>query len=156
MKKVALSIIASFCMVGLVSAQTQTSTTAATPNPNAAEITFKKDVHDFGTLKNGAPAEYEFEFTNTGKEPLIISDAKGSCGCTVPQWPKEPIAPGKSGKIKVTYDSKRTGNIDKKVTITSNAKTNPKEIFIKGNVLAPEDQNNLAPVKTNPGAPANK
>ena len=109
-------------------------------------------------MKNGAPAEYEFEFTNTGKEPLIISDAKGSCGCTVPQWPKEPIAPGKMGKIKVTYDSKRTGNIDKKVTITSNAKTNPKEIFIKGSVLAPENQDNLAPVKKDGavGTPANK
>lgn len=150
MKKVALTIIAAlgFATAGVA------QTTAATPNPNAAEITFKKDVHDFGTIKNGADASYEFEFTNTGKEPLIITDAKGSCGCTVPQWPKEPIMPGKVGKIKVTYDSKRTGKIDKKVTITSNAKTATKEIFIKGEVLAPEAQENLAPVKSG-GAPAN-
>lgn len=153
MKKVALTIVAAFCMVGLVSAQT--ATTASNPNPNAAEITFKKDVHDFGTLKNGGDASYEFEFTNTGREPLIISDAKGSCGCTVPTWPKEPIPPGKSAKIKVTYDSKRTGKIDKKVTITSNAKTNPKEIFIKGEVLAPENTTTGEPIKS-PAGPVNK
>lgn len=153
MKKVALSIVASFMMIGLVSAQT--ATTASTPNPNAAEITFKKTTHDFGTLKNGAPAVYEFEFTNTGKEPLIISNAQGSCGCTVPEWPKEPIQPGQTSRIKVSYDSKRTGKIDKKVTITSNAKTNPKEIFIKGEVLAPETQEPMTPVKTNTGAPSN-
>jgi len=153
MKKVALSIVASFMMIGLVSAQT--TTTASTPNPNAAEITFKKTTHDFGTLKNGAPAVYEFEFTNTGKEPLIISNAQGSCGCTVPEWPKEPIQPGQTSKIKVSYDSKRTGKIDKKVTITSNGKTSVKEIFIKGEVLAPESQEPMTPVKTNSGAPAN-
>lgn len=155
MKKVALSIAASFMMIGVAFAQ-PASTTVSNPNPNAPEITFKVSTHDFGTIKNGAPAVYEFEFTNTGKEPLIISNAQGSCGCTVPDWPKEPIQPGQSNRISVKYDSKRTGKIDKKVTITSNAKTGTKEIFIKGEVLAPENQDNLAPVKTNTGAPANK
>jgi hypothetical protein len=121
-----------------------------------AKIEFSKETHDYGNIKYGGEPYCNFEFKNTGDEPLIISNAKGSCGCTVPEWPKEPIAPGAKGVIRVKYDTNRPGPINKNVTITSNAKTNPKEIFIKGSVLAPEDQNNLAPVKTNPGTPANK
>ena len=70
-------------------------------------ISFQKDVHDFGKLKQHGNASTEFTFTNTGNAPLIISNAKGSCGCTVPTWPREPIAPGATASIKVKYDSKR-------------------------------------------------
>lgn len=104
-----------------------------------ATIEFEKDLHDFGELQQGdVPAgQYEFKFTNTGTEPLIISKAKGSCGCTVPEWPKEPIAPGTDGVIKVKYDVKRVGPFTKFVTITSNATDNPsKQIQIKGSVKA--------------------
>ncbi len=106
------------------------------------ELKFEKDVHDFGKLDQYGDASTEFVFTNTGTEPLIISNARGSCGCTVPQWPREPIAPGAQAAIKVKYDSKRVGPINKSVTITSNAADNPtKVIRIKGEILkAPQQQ----------------
>jgi hypothetical protein len=119
----------------LVQAQ---ETPAPAANTSLAEITFEKEVHDFGTIPNGGNGTYEFKFKNTGKEPLIITEAHGSCGCTVPTYPKNvPILPGASEVIKVTYDTKRTGNFTKTVTITSNAKTPSKVITIKGNVEAP-------------------
>ena len=107
---------------------------------SGATIEFTKDTHDYGTIKYDADGSCVFEFKNTGTEPLIISNAKGSCGCTVPEWPKEPIAPGAKGEIKVKYDTKRPGAINKSVTITSNAGNEPtKTLRIKGNVLpAPE------------------
>jgi hypothetical protein len=84
-------------------------------------ITFDKMVHDFGAMKEGEEREYSFRFTNNGNEPLYIESAKGSCGCTVPMWPKEPIAPGSSGEIKVKFNSKnKKGNNQKKVTLLSN------------------------------------
>lgn len=102
-----------------------------------AEISFDKEVHDFGTIKQNEPAECYFTITNTGTEPLIISDAKPSCQCTVPEWPKEPIAPGKSAKIKVKYNTNRVGPINKSVTITSNDSANATFLLrIKGNVEA--------------------
>ena len=105
---------------------------------------------------NAKRASTEFKFTNTGTEPLIISNAKGSCGCTVPSWPKTPIKPGESAAIKVKYDSKRIGPINKSVTISSNASNEPtKVIRIKGMIeAAPQGDN--APVKpTSPMAPKN-
>lgn len=129
---------------------------AFTSNVNAqvagAEVTFDKEVHDYGTVKQGGNGECEFKFTNTGTEPLIISDAKGSCGCTVPEWPKTPIKPGETASIKVKYDTKRVGPINKTVTVTSNATTEPtKTLRIKGTVEAVEGAG--APVNTN-GGPA--
>jgi hypothetical protein len=108
---------------------------------SGAKISFTKETHDYGTIKNGADGSCTFEFKNTGNAPLIISNAKGSCGCTVPTWPHEPIAPGAKGSIVVKYDTKRAGAINKSVTITSNAVNEPNQIIrIKGNVLpAPED-----------------
>src|SRR5687768_8406144 len=95
---------------------------AAKENPNAAEITFESETHDYGTIKQGADGSCEFKFKNTGKDPLVITNAKGSCGCTVPTWPKEPIMKGQTGVIKVHYDTKRVGAFTKTVTINSNAK----------------------------------
>ena len=107
----------------------------ATPvNPNAPEILFATDVMDYGTVEYNGDGLREFKFTNTGKEPLIITRAKGSCGCTVPTWPKEPIMPGASGVIKVKYATNRAGRFTKTVTISSNAKTPTKRLTIKGNV----------------------
>ncbi|MDB3907110.1 DUF1573 domain-containing protein [Crocinitomicaceae bacterium] len=115
---------------------------------NGPQITFEKEVHDYGKMKQGADATVEFTFTNTGNAPLILSQAKGSCSCTVPKWPKEPIAPGKSATIKVKYDSKRTGAINKSVTITSNAVNEPtKVIRIKGYVQSSEESG--APLNSN-------
>ena len=120
---------------------------------NGAKIEFAKETHDYGTVKYGGNGQCTFEFTNTGNAPLIISNAKGSCGCTVPEWPKEPIAPGAKGKIIVKYDTKRVGAINKSVTITSNAvNETTKTIRIKGTVApAPEG---TSPVN-NSGAPTN-
>jgi hypothetical protein len=101
-----------------------------------ARIEFMKEVHDYGEVPFGGDASTTFEFKNTGDQPLIISEARKSCGCTVPDYPKEPIMPGKTGVITVKYDSKRPGAINKSVTIVSNAINNPNAIIrIKGQVL---------------------
>lgn len=119
-----------------------------------AKIDFEKVEHDYGTIDQGANGATEFRFTNTGTEPLIISNAKGSCGCTVPEWPKEPIAPGASGSIKVKYDTKRVGPISKTVTITSNAVDNGNALLkIKGTVNAVASELDAMPAaKTIDGA----
>lgn len=131
--------------------------TSVAPAAGGADVSFEKDVHDFGTMKQYGDASTEFTFTNTGSAPLIISNAKGSCGCTVPSWPKEPIMPGESSSIKVKYDSKRVGPINKSVTISSNATNEPtKVIRIKGMIeAAPKEE--TSPVKAAPaGAPVEK
>jgi len=137
MKNIEKIIMSCVLFFGLCIAVNAQDSIKVNINPNAPEITFEKDIYDFGNIKNEGNGTYEFKFKNTGKEPLIISDAKGSCGCTVPSWPKELIKPGASGIIKVTYDTKRTGGFIKTVTITSNAKTQQKVITIKGNVEPP-------------------
>ncbi len=119
---------------------------------SGAKIEFTKDVHDYGTIEQGGDGTCEFEFKNTGTAPLIIQTAKGSCGCTVPSFPKEPIAPGATASIKVKYDTNRVGPINKNVTITSNASNEPtKVIRIKGTVNAAPQGG--APVN-NAGAPS--
>lgn len=131
--------------------------TTVTPQPNtsptAPEITFETDAHDFGNLPKGAPCEYEFKFKNTGKEPLLIQNCQASCGCTVPIWPKDPIMPGQTGIVKVKYDSNRVGAFTKTVTVTSNAKTNPKMITIKGKIDAPPVEEQFPGNNTTNGAP---
>lgn len=98
--------------------------TGPTTTMNFAETTF-----DFGTVQDGEKVSHTYKFKNAGSEPLILSDAKGSCGCTVPTWPKTPIAPGGSGEITVEFDSKsKPGKRNQKVTITAN--TNPPQTFI--------------------------
>ncbi len=104
-------------------------------DPNAPVITFQVDTINYGTIPHNADGYRSFKFTNTGKEPLMISDAHGSCGCTIPTAPKEPIQPGQTAEIKVHYATDRIGQFFKNVTITSNAANSPKLIFIKGNVL---------------------
>lgn len=120
---------------------------------SGAQISFEKETNDYGTIDQYSDGSCEFIFTNTGNAPLVISNAKGSCGCTVPTWPKEPIAPGETGKIKVHYDTKRVGKFGKSVTLQSNAVDSPtKTIRIKGEVLA--KPNGTAPVNKS-GAPSN-
>ena len=106
---------------------------------NFPEINFDKKEHDFGTINDGDIVETVFVFTNTGNSDLIISDAKGSCGCTVPDYPKNiPINPGDKGNIKVKFDStKKPGNQMKTVTLTTNTKRGRDIIRIKTNVVSP-------------------
>lgn len=90
---------------------------------------FNETTFDFGTVQDGEMVSHTYKFKNTGSEPLILSDAKGSCGCTVPKWPREPIAPGANGEITVEFNSKgKGGKRNQKVTITAN--TNPPQTFI--------------------------
>ncbi len=111
-------------------------------------ISIDKETHDYGNIPYEANGECEFTITNTGTEPLIITGARGSCGCTVPEYPEEPIAPGKTAVIKVTYNTKLMGDFTKSVTISSNAVNEPtKVVFIKGNVAPkPEGSASDAPV----------
>lgn len=103
---------------------------------NGAEIEFEKTVHDYGNVPYNGNGECEFRFTNTGNEPLIVQKPKSSCGCTIPTWPKEPILPGESEVIKVTYRTNRPGIINKTVTVTSNAVQNGTVVLrIKGTVM---------------------
>lgn len=109
-------------------------------DPNQAEFKFDTEEYNFGNIAQGESVTYEFKFTNLGNEPLIISKAEGSCGCTVPIWPKEPIMKGQKSTIKVTFNSTgKMGVQDKTVTLTSNAKQNPLVIHIKGNVEKAKD-----------------
>lgn len=105
------------------------------PEGPLPEFSFETEDHDFGKIEEGEQVEHIFSFTNTGDAPLIISAAKGSCGCTVPEWPKEPIAVGETGEIKVKFNSKKKPGIQNKtVTITSNTFPTQKKIRIKADV----------------------
>lgn len=98
-----------------------------------ANFEFNEEVHDFGTFNEGEVMDFEFEFTNTGNEELVIKSVRASCGCTTPSWTKEPVAVGEKGSIKVRYNSKnRPGNFHKTITITSNVSTTNKVLTIKG------------------------
>ncbi len=107
----------------------------ASTDPNAPVIKFEKDTIDYGTIAHNADGYRYFRFVNTGKEPLIINEAHGSCGCTIPTPPKEPIQPGQSSEIKVHYATDRIGRFVKTVTVTSNASNPTKVVVIMGNVL---------------------
>jgi len=99
-------------------------------------INFASTVHDYGTIEQGSDGAFEFKFTNEGKTPLILSNVRSSCGCTVPSWTKEPVAPGNEGAIKVVYNTNNVGNFNKSITVTSNAKNSQVILQIKGSVTA--------------------
>jgi hypothetical protein len=118
------------------------------------KITYEVDYVDYGEVEFGGNGERVWKFKNTGKEPLIITNAKGSCGCTVPTYPKEAIMPGQTKEITIKYDTKRPGPIAKTVTITTNEPegSNTHTIKVKGSVKeAPA--NNGVPLKEQGGAP---
>jgi len=126
-----ITLLAGLLFAGNLVAQDQTTP----PDPNAPVMKFEQDTIDYGTIPHNADGNREFKFTNVGKEPLIIKDARGSCGCTVPTAPKEPVQPGQSNEIKVHYATNRVGMFIKTVTLTSNANPPTKVLVIKGNVL---------------------
>lgn len=121
--------------VDAVSNTANAAADAIAPDQPTTTVSWDKEEHDFGNIKEGDKVNTSFTFTNTGSEPLIISSAKGSCGCTVPQWPKEPIAPGGTGSIDVEFNSKnKPGNQVKTVTIQANTDPNPIRLKIKAEV----------------------
>ena len=101
------------------------------PNPNAPVMTFAQTEHDFGDIQPGSVVKHTFEFTNTGKSPLLIENATASCGCTTPNWTKEPIAPGAKGTLDVQFDSKgKQGLISKQVNVRANTQPATTTIII--------------------------
>jgi hypothetical protein len=121
MKKILLSALMLVCGITFASAQ--------------AEIKFDKLVHDFGSFSESSPVvECTFTFTNTGNKPLIINQAVSSCGCTAPEYPKEPIQPGKKGEIKVVYNGtgKFPGHFKKSITVRTNGKVEMTRLYVEG------------------------
>jgi uncharacterized protein (DUF58 family) len=126
-------------------------------------IKFKNESHDFGKIEEGVQATYTFEFTNTGTAPVVISNASASCGCTTPDWTKDPVMPGKTGKVTASFNSQgRPGNFSKTVTVVSNSETPQIVLSIKGEVnqKGAEKSAEAAPApaaavtKTTPATPA--
>lgn len=131
--------------------------TAQTPAANAG-YKFDKTTNDYGTIKKGGEPNCEFRLTNTSKEMLVIAEAHGSCGCTVPTYPKEPIKPGQTVSITVHYDTNRVGPFEKQVTVTFQGKDTPATLHIKGVVEAPPSESTFpGPGSTpaNGGTPVN-
>jgi hypothetical protein len=110
---------------------------ALTPAPaDAAVLTFEKPGYDFGKIKEGEKVHYNFKFKNTGKSPLIITNATATCGCTLPEPPKDPIQPGAEGVIKVVFDSTgKSGMQDKVITVTSNGNPSVNDVHLVGVVI---------------------
>ena len=137
MKKI---IILAILILGSVASNAQETSKKAKQVASkvaGAGMVFVNEVIDYGTISQNADGKREFVFTNNGNAPLVITNAQGSCGCTVPSSPKEPIAPGAKGVIGVKYDTNRVGPFTKTVTISSNAAGQPTKVLtIKGNVVA--------------------
>lgn len=131
-------------------AKEETTTQAQTvaDEKNQAAMKFEAGDYDFGTVKEGQVVEHVFMFTNTGEVPLVIQNASGSCGCTVPEWPKEPIAPGSASEIKVKFDTKgKVGPQTKTVTIIANTSPEITTLSLKGIVNADEVASMKGPVR---------
>ena len=120
--------------------------TVASAQKKGAVAQFDKTENDYGKIEKGSDPLRKFTFKNVGDEPLIISNAQGSCGCTVPTWPKEPVMPGQTATIDVRYDTQRVGPFSKSVTLTTNEANPTRVLSIKGEV-------NAAPAETQ-GVPA--
>ena len=108
-----------------------------------AAITFETDVIDYGDVAHGSDGTREFKFTNTGKSPIVITNVKTSCGCTVPSYAKTPILPGETSEIKVKYATNRIGVFKKTITVMSNASESNKILKIKGEVLNPNNDGKI-------------
>jgi len=131
MKKL-ISLLTLTLLVGFTYAQVEQVDAPAADGP---VMTFEEMEVDYGTIDQGSDPLRTFAFKNDGNAPLQITNAKGSCGCTVPSYPKEPIFPGEAGVIEVRYDTKRVGKFMKRVTLTTNEGSNKKVLTIKGEVL---------------------
>ncbi len=150
MKKLILYTFFALAATFAANAQTQPQV----ENKNQADIKFEEEKYDFGNVKEGELATHLFKFKNTGKEPLILTNVSASCGCTTPEWPKEPIAPGKSSTIDVRYDTNRPGAFTKTVTLTSNEEGKTKVLTIKGMVKTKPQPESAPAIQNSPlGAP---
>jgi hypothetical protein len=131
-----------FLVAGLALTSNAQETVVPSADPNAPDMKFESETIDFGSVDWDSNGIREFKFTNVGKSPLTITAVTAECGCTTTTidgkqgWPAEPIMPGKSGVIKIKYDTKRVGRFEKNITITSNAKYAAKKVKIKGEIKA--------------------
>lgn len=147
MKKI-ISFVAFFTLLtGLSYAQVDSAPSDA-PNDGGALLKFESVVIDYGDIEQGSEPLRVFTFENVGTEPAIIKNAKGSCGCTVPVWPKEPIMMGEKSQIEVRYDTKRIGKFTKTVKLTTNYSDSPIVLTIKGNVNKKEEEPEGIPEST--------
>jgi hypothetical protein len=155
MKKILLSLV---LVTGftLVNAQNViTDDAPKTEESTNVTIDFVSKVVDYGVIEYNADGARKFVFTNNGTEPLLIKNAKGSCGCTVPTWPREAIAPGATAEIGVKYATNRVGKFTKTITLTTNASKKPVILTVKGEVNAPAKEE-TAPVRKTEGSPLEK
>jgi hypothetical protein len=136
-KLLLLMVLPLFAAFNSIAQTTPPTPTTPAVNPNAAVAKWDKMVNDFGDIAYNIPKTAEFTLTNAGKEPLTISSARASCGCTNLKYASEPILPGKSTVVSATYNAANKGVFTKTVTVTTNADPNPVVLQIKGNVLAP-------------------
>jgi len=134
------TILAIALFMSYFSSQAQIFEDSVTFDENAPVFEFENEVINYGKIEQNADGNRFFVFKNIGNSPLVISNVKGSCGCTVPTSPKEPIMPGATDSIKVKYATNRVGRFSKSVTITSNASEPKKIVRIKGEVLAKEEE----------------
>ena len=155
MKKILLSLafVTSFTLVN--SQNVITDDAPKTEESTNATIDFVSKVVDYGTIEHNADGARKFVFTNNGTEPLLIKNAKGSCGCTVPTWPREAIAPGATAEIGVKYATNRVGKFTKTITLTTNASKKPVILTVKGEVN-PAPKEETAPVRKTEGSPLEK
>ncbi|MBR1769458.1 MAG: DUF1573 domain-containing protein [Bacteroidales bacterium] len=133
MKKFIVMMFLSVAVVFGINAQNKKE--VKNPGGTQAEITFSEMVHDYGEVQKGGDGMCEFEYKNTGKAPLMLTNVRSSCGCTIPSWSKEPLMPGKSAKIKVKYNTNNVGTINKSITVESNASNGTVVLKITGKVV---------------------
>jgi hypothetical protein len=130
-------LLLSSCQSDKVKSENVDSSMVDPKNPPV--IKFEESVYDFGTISQGEKVKHTYFFKNTGKSPLIIHSAQGSCGCTIPEWPKEPVQPGEEGKIEVSFNSEyKSGHQEKMVTILANTKPTKTFLKITGEVVVPD------------------
>jgi len=132
MKKIIASLM--FIIATFTISCSQTPASGETESVFGPAIEFAEMNHNYGTIEQGGNGTFEFVFTNTGTEPLLLSNVRSSCGCTVPVWPREPINASKSASIEVKYDTRRIGQFNKSITVYSNASETPIVLRIRGNV----------------------
>jgi hypothetical protein len=118
-------------------------------NTKLPELKFEEETHDFGRITQGEKVSYSFKFKNTGGTSLIISAANGSCGCTVPEYPKKPILPGQEDVVNVVFSSEgKSGKVEKSISIVTNCEPSTKIIYIKAEIVVPTSANPSADLKT--------
>ncbi|TVR88506.1 MAG: DUF1573 domain-containing protein [Saprospirales bacterium] len=113
------------------------------------QMTFESTTVDYGEIERGSERIRTVSFTNTGDEPLVITNARGSCGCTVPDYPRDPIQPGESAEFSVNYDTNRMGNINRTIRITTNESGDPHVLMVRGRVVEKKEEESLPKKNSN-------